>query len=244
MSIQEFVRDVGKKVGPMGAAFMMSPSTGAAGETAGLDFMSYYVLGRGGVLGDVDGKTAADAFHFFNPELVASTWDKAKAGHDPKVIAKHYEQACAVWGREKLTDVDGLGEFTKMTERVAQNHEPTPSSALFAGWREMSLADDPAGRAAVQCALVLRELRGGAHIDAVKEVGVEAKNAVAGNSPYMYQLFGYTDEMPDAEPFKAKLEQAETITDESLAPAFSVLSDAERDRFGSILAAIATKAGV
>src|SRR5688572_19410570 len=113
-TVQEFARDAGKKIGPMGGAFMMSPSAGAAGQEIGLDFFTYYGLGRGGVLGDVDGKTVADAFFFFNPELVAATWDAGKATNDPREVAKHYADACAKWGRENLSDIDGLEEFTKL----------------------------------------------------------------------------------------------------------------------------------
>jgi helix-turn-helix protein len=244
MSVQAFAREAGKKIGPMGGAFMMSPSAGAAGQTAGLDFFSYYVLGRGGVLGDVDGKTVADTFYFFNPERVAAVWDAAKANNDPHAVSAHYAEACATWGRENLADIDGLDDFSKLAERVTQSAEPTPSSGLFAGWREMPLADDAAGRVAVQCVLVLRELRGGAHVEAVKHVGLEPRVAVATNSPQMYQLFGWTDEMPDAEPHRATAEEAEKITDDLVTPAFSALDEAERDTFAKILGAVATKLGV
>jgi hypothetical protein len=244
MTVQEFARVAGKKIGPMGAAYMMSPNAGAAGETIGLDFFTYYALGRAGVLGDVDGKTVADAFFFFNPELVAGVWDAGKANNDPREVAKHYADSCAAFGREKLADIDRLDDFTKLAERIAQGHEPTPSSSLFARWRDMPLPDDAAGRAAVQCVLVLRELRGGAHVEAVKQVGIAPADAVTVNSPGMFQLFGWTHEMPDAEPFKASCEEAERITDDLVAPAFSSLSDDERETFGNVLGAIATKLGV
>lgn len=244
MSLNEFVRDAGKKIGPMGGVYMMSPVAGSNGEDAGLDFFGYYALGRGGVLGDVDGQTVADAFYFFSPELVKSVWDTNKPNHDPRNVAAHYAEGCAAWGREQLSGIDGLDDFTKLAERVAQAAEPTPSSSLFAGWREMPLPDDAAGRAAVQCILVLRELRGGAHVEAVKRVGLEPRQAVATNSPHMYQLFGWTDEMPDAEPHKAKAADAEDITDDLVAPAFAPLTEEERDTFARVLGAIATKLGV
>lgn len=244
MSLKEFVRATGKKFGPLGATFMMSPSVGASGETIGLDFFGYYALGRGGVLGDVDGGTVADAFYFFNPELVATVWDAAKAKHDPREVAAHYADACAKWGSEQLSGVDGLEEFNKLAERIAQDAEPTPSSSLFEGWREMPLPDDAAGRAAVHCILVLRELRGNAHVEAVKRVGLEPRQAVAVNSPHMYQLFGWTDEMPDAEPVKAKAAEAEDITDDLVASGFAGLSDAERATFARVFGAITTKLGV
>ena len=244
MTVQEFAREAGKKIGPMGGAFMMSPSAGAAGQEIGLDFMTYYAMGRGGVLGDVTGTAVADAFFFFNPDLVAGTWDGGKAGTDPREVAKHYADACAAWGRENLADVEGLDEFTKLAERVTQAAEPTPSSSLFAGWRDVPLPDDAPGRVAIQCVLVLRELRGGAHVEAVKQVGVAPADAVATNSPGMFQIFGWTHEMPDTEPFKASCAEAERITDDFVAPAFAVLSDDERETFAKVLGAVAAKLGI
>jgi hypothetical protein len=241
MTVQAFARAQGKKIGPLGGAFMMNPTTGAAGQTAGLDFMGYYALGRGGVLGDVDGQTVADAFFFFDPDLVRSTWDGAKANHDPRAIATHYLETCATWGRNTLAGIDGLDDFSKLAERVASSHEPTPSAALFAGWRDMPLPDDAPGRVAIQCALVLRELRGGAHVDAVKQVGLSPSDAVATNSPGMFPIFGWTGDLPDVEPFRAKAEQAETITDDTVAPAFATLSDDERTTFSNVLDAIVAK---
>lgn len=243
MSPNEFVRET-KKLGAMGGVYMMSPAVGAAGESIGLDFFTYYALGRGGVLGDVDGTTVADAFSFFNPQLVASVWDAGKAKKDPREVATHYADGCATWGREQLTGVEGLDDFTKLAQRIAQDAEPTPSSSLFEGWRAMPLPEDAAGSAAVHCILVLRELRGNAHVEAVKRVGLEPRQAVAVNSPHMYQLFGWTDEMPDAEPFKAKAAEAEDLTDELIAPAFAGLSDAEREMFARVFGAISTKLGV
>jgi hypothetical protein len=243
-TLQEFAREVGKKIGPMGGAFMMSPSAGAAGHEIGLDFFSYYGLGRGGVLGDVDGKTVADAFYFFDPDLVSGVWDAAKATNEPRAVAAHYADACAAWGRENLSDIDGLEEFTKLAERVAQAAEPTPSSSLFVGWRDMPLPDDAPGRVAIQCVLVLRELRGGAHVQAIKQVGVAPGDAVAANTPNMFSLFGWTHELPDTGPLQAPCAEAERITDELVAPAFAVLSDSERERFAEVLEAVAAKLGI
>ena len=41
-------------IGPIGAAFYFHPDTVARGKEAGLDGFRFYILGRGGVLGDVE----------------------------------------------------------------------------------------------------------------------------------------------------------------------------------------------
>jgi hypothetical protein len=243
-SLQELTRPTGKKIASLGATFMMAPSTGAAGAEIGLAFLPYYALGRGGVLGDVDGQVVADAFYFFEPGLVKDSWDNGKAVKDPREVATHYAQACAAWGRENLSDIAKLEEFCKLADRVAQAAEPPRSSGLFAGWRDMALPDDAPGRAAIQLMLVLRELRGGAHVDAVRQVGLDPREAVAVNSPHMYQLFGWIDEMPDAEPLKDRVAQAEDLTDETVAPAFAALDEGEREIFRSVVDAVCAKLGV
>lgn len=244
MSLQDFTRAVGQKIGPMGGAFMMNPTTGAYGDNIGLDFFSFYALGRGGVLGDVDGAAAADAFFFFNPDLVQGVWDAARQKMPPREAAEHYADACAIWGRANLSDIPAIEDFTKLAERVAQAARPTPSSVLFAGWREMPLPDDAPGRAAVQLTLVLREMRGGAHVEAVKQVELSPMEAVVVNSPNMLPLFGWQVEAPDAQPLKARAEQAESLTDEIVGPAFDALDEGERETFAAVVDAVAAKLGI
>lgn len=41
-------------IGTIGAAFYFHPDTLARGKAAGLDGFRFYILGRGGVLGDVE----------------------------------------------------------------------------------------------------------------------------------------------------------------------------------------------
>lgn len=242
MTINEYVRAVGKKVGPMGGAYMMSPVPGEDGGKIGLDFLGFYALGRGGVLGDVDGSAVAEAFYFFEPNLVAATWNTAKEKVAPAEAAQAYIDSIANWGRERFSGVADVEEFTKLADRVIAAHDPTPSSSLYAGWREAKLPDDAPAKAAVQIVMVLREMRGGAHIDAVKKVGVGPKVALATNSPHMYALFGYTDEMPATD--ANACEEAEEITDGLVAPAFETLSDSERETFQRVLNEIASIAGV
>jgi hypothetical protein len=244
MSITEYARQVGKPIGSMGGAVMMHPETGQFGDKVGLNFFEFYVLGRGGALGDVEGKAVADAFAFFEPATLSGVWDAAKQKMAPSQCVEHYTQACAEFGRARLADVDGLDDFCKLAERVAQAAEPTPSSALFAAWRDVSLPDDPAGRAAAQITLVLRELRGGAHVEATRQAGLSPLEAVAVNTPHMAQLFGWKDELPDVGPLRERAENAEAITDDLVAPAFESLDEGERERFAAVLSKIASAAGI
>jgi hypothetical protein len=244
MTLTDSLQTAGRQFGALGRGFMMNPIAGECGEQIGLDFFQFYALGRGGVLGDVDGKTVADAFFFFNPDLVASVWDAARAKVSPKDGADHYAKSCAQWGRDALAGVGDLDTFCKLADRVAQAAEPTPSSSLFTAWRAVDLPDDAEGRAAMHVILVLRELRGGAHVQAVKDAGVPPDIAVATNSPAMLQIFGWGDEPRDTESYKDALAKAEERTDELVRPAYEVLDQGEQELFASVIAAVKAKLGV
>lgn len=244
MSIQEFSRQVGKPIGAMGGAFMLHPETGQFGDKVGLNFFEFYALGRGGVLGDVDAQAIVDAFYFFEPNTVKNVWESGTQKMSPGDAVKHYIDACSAFAKARFADIEGLDDFCKLADRVAQAAEPTPSSALFTAWREVPPPDDAAARAAVQLALVLREHRGGAHVEATKQVGLGPLEAVAVNSPHMAQMFGWQGDLPDAEPLRERAEKAEEITDDLVAPAFSSLDETERERFASVLSKIATAAGI
>jgi hypothetical protein len=111
--------------------------------------------------------------------------------------------------------------------------------ALYAGIRAEPLADDPAGRA-MQLTAVLRELRGSAHLVAVLASGLAPKVAHFIRRPDMFATFGWAaDETPvvtDGD--RAKLEAAERLTDQLVAPAFSVLDDSGRQAMVATLEAM------
>ncbi|MGI9594675.1 MAG: helix-turn-helix domain-containing protein, partial [Acidimicrobiales bacterium] len=52
-------------IGAAGAAFYVNPDTLARGKELGLDGFRFYVLGRGGVMGDVPAKVVESAFGYF-----------------------------------------------------------------------------------------------------------------------------------------------------------------------------------
>jgi len=233
-----FERDIASTVGPLGGTWMMHGETGAHGAGVGLDFFQFYALGRGGVLGNVEPDVVVDAFFFFEPNLVANTWNAAREKMDPSEASQHYSDACAEWGRKRLTEIAGLDDFSKLAERVVQAAETR--GALFEGWAKMPLPDDAPGRAMLLLN-VLREMRGGAHVEAVKQLGVDRQVALATNSPHMYQLFGWTDTPPEQD--AEACERAEKLTDELVAPAYAVLGDDERELFARVVADVGAASG-
>ncbi len=91
------------------------------------------------------------------------------------------------------------------------------------------MADDPPARA-MQLLYLLREVRGSAHLLAVRASGLDARTALCVQQPLNVGQFGWPDDaasdVTDAD--RAKWDAAERLTDELLLPAFSVLDDAGR----------------
>ena len=233
MDLGAYAARVAEPIVSGGGAFMLHPETTARGEAFGLDLGGFYGLGRGGVLGDVDADVVISAFAFFEPGLVRAIWDGARAQHSPAEGAAAYADACAAWGRDHLAEVDGLDELATLLDKVSQAASPI-GAPLFAGWRAMPLPDDAPGRA-TQLLHVLRELRGGLHLVAVLAAGITPRDALLLHVPDQAVLFGWSEPLPDPEPHRAALAEADANTNRLVAPAFAALDDAERDRLAVIL---------
>jgi hypothetical protein len=228
MNNKELLDAVCPTIGALGAAFYFIPETAALGKELGLGGMEFYVQGRGGQLGDTDGHAVAAAFGYFSPALIKSVWDAACAKCAPRKAGAAHLEAAANLGRAKLANIPNLDAFVAAMDKV--NNAANPEGlGLYAAIRTETLASDAAGRA-MQLIAVLREFRGSAHLVALRAVGIDGKVAHAFKRPDMWKQFGYAeDDMPvidDA--VKAKMAQAETLTDSICESAYVVLSDAER----------------
>jgi hypothetical protein len=224
----------------LGGRFMASRSTFKRGAEWGWeDGLSWYVAGRGGVLGDVSGWVVSAAFGFFNPEAVIARWDTGVRVAGARGAARRYNEAAALWGRDRLSPVglDGVGRLAELGERVLGAAEAA-ALPLFAGWRAEPRVDDPAGHAG-QVIHVLREWRGGNHVVAVAAVGLRPVEAVLlGDGPSQASVCGWVEPFPDVTGLRARWDEAEAITDRLCAPAFEHgLSAAERAEFASLVGA-------
>lgn len=238
MTPDELVSKACPVIGDMGWAYYFVPETVAKGESLGLDVVQFYFLGRGGVLGDVESAVVASAFGYFNPSLVDEMWRSAKAKLAPREAARAHFECCADLGRARLAEVDHLEEFCAAAGAVNDAADPV-ALALYSGFRAEPLVDDAAGRA-MQLVAVLRELRGSAHLVAVRAAGLDAKTAHFIRRPNDVGLFGWTEEdapvMGTSE--HEALAAADAMTDALVLPAYSVLEPAGRDALVAGLEAI------
>lgn len=212
-----------------GAGFYFAPETLEKGKEAGLDGFRLYFLGRGGVMGDVNAKVVQSAFGYFNPELLTSMWTTGTETMPAREVAAMYWECAADFGRRKLADVEGLGEYCAAAEAIL-NATECDGLPLFAGIMSMPLAEDLPARA-YQLMAVLRELRGSAHLAAIRAAGLTPREAHAFKRPEMLEMFGWTEDFPIGEDVEAKLDQAEKMTDAALECCYSTLDEAAEQAF-------------
>ena len=220
-------------LGHLGSAFYFTPETVAAGKAVGLDGFRFYFLGRGGVLGDVESPVIASAFGYFKPALVDKMWTSARERYPAREASRLYFGCCQDHGRAHLGGVEGLSGFCEGAQALVTKAMEDPAGlALFAGWAAEPLPEDLPGRA-MQLVSVLRELRGSAHLIAVKASGLPSPVAHAIKRPNDVTVFGWADgEVPEpTDGDRRALDLAEELTDRLLEPVFASLDGEEASAF-------------
>jgi len=234
----ETARRIAAPVGAAGGAFMLHPDVLQPGKDAGYPGgFSYYVVGRGGVLGDVEANVVVSAFGFFAPPLIQSLWNSGVVVEGARAGADRYAASCADWGRQRLTAFEDVEELDSLLVRVIDAADPTGLS-LFAGWQVQTRASDTHGRC-YQLMHVLRELRGSCHIVAVVAHGMSPLSAILANPGSAgvaeAERFGWKGPFPDKESLVSTFASAEALTDQLMARHLEVLSEAELDRLARLL---------
>lgn len=243
MNEREAIAAVAPPIYTLGSAFMFHPDTLAKGKELGLDGFRFYVLGRGGVLGDCEADVVHSAFGYFHPGLIAKMWNTGREHVAPRDAARAYLACNHDLGRTTLTGAAGLDSFVDAASAVvAAAH--AEALALFAGFRAEPVPDD-APAAALHQVTVLRELRGSAHLVALAACGLPSHIAHAIRRPDDVANFGWAADPPVVtDDHRARWEDAEALTTSMLEPAFSTLTDPQRaalvDGTAAIEAALAT----
>jgi hypothetical protein len=213
----------------LGMSFYFDPVTRARGKENGLNSFEYYGLGRGGTLGDVDADVIVEAFTFFHPRVLERMWTQAKEKADPAATAADYVQSAYAFADRTFGAIDEqvLRDFAAAAHKVAAAVE-RGHHQLVDGYKQYEVPTNPVHAAYLGC-ILMRELRGCVHIDAVNEVGLSALEACYLQDPAIFTMHGYVeDETPTVTPeTEAKKVRAEELTSSLMAECFSVLSDVE-----------------
>jgi len=211
----------------VGAAFYFHPDTIARGKEAGLDGFRFYILGRGGVLGNVEPEVVHGAFGYFHPDLIAKMWTTASERVAPRDAARLYHECAHELGRAELADVDGLDGFVDASTHIIDDVEGA-SLPLFTAMRAEPVPED-APAAAMHQAMVLRELRGSVHLLALVAQGLDSAKAHAIKRPDDVTVFGHETAPDITDDDRATWQRAEELTDELLVPAYASLTDEQAD---------------
>lgn len=221
------------------AIFMLHPETFAESTAAGYENpFSGYVAGRGGVLGDTSGAIVSSVFAVFEPTALGAMWDEGVAVRGATGAAQLYWEQTAGFGRRHLAGAPGLDRIAELGEKVIAA-TPIGGVPLFAGWREMPLADDAAARA-LQVMFILRELRAGVHFNALTTSGIAPVEAHMLNKGHQYAaMFGWPEPFADGADKKDRYAQIEQTTNQRMAEIFAGALDAAE---AAELAALSTEA--
>lgn len=207
------------------AAFMLHPETFGESIAAGYaNPLAGYVAGRGGVLGEATGATVASVFAVFEPAALTAMWEEGIAVRGATGAAQLYWDQTAAFGRKYLAGADGLDRIAALGEKIIA---ATPSAGLplFAGWRAMPLADDPAARA-LQVMFVLRELRAAVHFNALCISGITPVEAhMLNKGPGYTAMFGWPEPFADGADKKDGYAEIEQATNRRIADIFSAALD-------------------
>lgn len=219
-------------VNAIGGAFMLHPDTLNPGKAAGYPGgFSYYVVGRGGVLGDVDASVVVSAFAFFAPNLIRSLWDAGVVVEGARKASDRYALACAQWGRQRLGTFAHAERLAELLATIVDQADPS-GLALFAGWQTQARVNDALGRC-YQLLHVLRELRGSVHIVAIVAHGITPLEALLVNpgsaGDAQAKRFGWDGDFPNAESLHAASASAEELTNVLMARHLDVLSENEQN---------------
>lgn len=236
MTPEETVAAVDPSLSFVGAIHYFDAGVVARSKEAGLDGFRMYVLGRGGVLGDVESSVVWSAFGYFHPAVVKKMWDTASERMSPRDASRNYLDWAEELGREKFAGVEGLDAFNEAAAALIAAVNPA-ALALFAGYSAEQPPADAAG-AAMFNAIVLRELRGSVHLAAIVSHGLDPVVAHAIRRPNDGKMFGW-DELPvptDAD--RALLVEIDATTDARMAEHYQRLSVEQREALAAGTAAL------
>lgn len=224
METADVVKAVAEPMGSAGAAYYFDPGTLAAGKELGLDGFRFYMLGRGGTMGDVSARVVEAAFGYFSTPLVDKIWNSARERVAPATAAAAALKCNADLGRAKLADVEGLAEYCAAAEQVVAAARPA-GLPLFAGISSAPVPEDIPGKA-LHLTAVLRELRGSVHLLAIAATDLDNYVAHAIRRPDDVEAFGHQSPPEITDAHRAQLAEADVLTDRLMAGPYGALDQA------------------
>ncbi|GAA0816929.1 SCO6745 family protein [Spirilliplanes yamanashiensis] len=225
-------------------AFAESPQTLRRARLMGLSGWAYHVAARAGALGDVRPDTVAAALGFIAPEAVTDGWEAAAKLVRPAEVAEwHLHELCR-WGVDQVGPFPRVDRLAELLQRVVGAAEAA-ALPLFAAWRAMPVPDDAPGARVAVALHLLRELRSGATVVAIRAAGLSPLEAIiAGPDGETGAVaFGWQPPYPPLGPLVRRQVWADAITDAMCGQAFAALDGAERVELVGLLNSLLGRLG-
>ena len=232
MDTLELADTIAEPLGTVGMSFYFSPQAVAQGEGIELDVITFYAGGRGGVLGDIDAVEVDRIFYFFKSGLVATMVEKARVAADrEETVATHMhaanDYADATFG--------GIPEAVLRTfsaaARTLAGSLPAGRWPIVDGYLALPVPADPVHEA-YYWSIVLRELRGGVHTDAVVDAGLTGSEACQldhGGASFALHGYGDDDRAEETDELVARRQAVEVETSNRMAGLLEALDGSQRE---------------
>jgi hypothetical protein len=222
---------IAKPLGTVGMLFYFSPQSAERAKTIGMDLFTLYGAGRGGVLGDRSPQEIEDIFYFFKPGMISELIAKARSLAPIEVgVAAHMGAA------NDFADVtfggveDAVMESFSSCVTALVASLPKGRWPIADGYASVDLPSTPRYQAH-RWAVVMRELRGGIHVDTVKDLGLSPSVACQ-LDPHRgsFSLLGYSDEdrVEETDEMIALRDEIEVETSRRQAALLEVLDQEQR----------------
>jgi hypothetical protein len=242
MNSTDVAQQIADDIGTLGMSFYFDGGTNTRAQELGMDVVSFYFAGRGGVLGDASPNEVDEIFCFFKPGLVAGMYAHSQTLTARAAGVTEHLGAARAFANRTFGAVPPvvLEDFHAAAQKVI-NAAPEGRWPIFDGYRR----EDLSGTLVERCYLdtiLLRELRGGVHTDAVHAAGLTPLLACYLDRDGAYfKLHGFSDEdvptVTDAD--RAARTTVEADTTARSAALFAGLSDEERTAIATATAALA-----
>ncbi len=239
MDSLELARALAAPIQTIGAAFYFDPGTRARAHEIGLNVVEFYGLGRAGVMGDVEPERVLEVFAFFSPGAIEGLYSAPRARRSPLATARDHVEAAYAFAdrtfgalRGELLELVGAG-----ARRVAEGAR-AGEAPLAEGYLAIADPIDPRHRAYLG-AMVLRELRGGVYLGAVRALGLAPSAASYLEGADLFALHGFgEDDVPEVtDALRAMKAAAEVRTDERMAELLRAL-DGSFEEFAAAVGAM------
>ena len=218
-------------MGTVGMMYYFDKGTVAAGKEIDLDVVSFYALGRGGVLGDIPAEEVDDIFYFFKTGAITAMYGGGRAKQTADVGARAHLAAADDYARRTFGAVpqETLEAFNAAAAALIATL-PSGRWPIYDGYRKFEFPSDVVA-IAMRNSILLRELRGGVHTDAVKDAGLTpAESCFLDRDGAYFALHGFQEDDKPAvtDELRERRLQAEADTTARMATLLEAITAEQR----------------